>query len=87
VERAPIDVERSISSQDFNVPKYFNMNDSEALSFNKEEPNIEIRDDEEEVELLVNHLRVFKIVFLQAWKIGCKWLYHVKYKGDMHIKL
>lgn len=66
MERAPIDVERSISSQDFNVPKYFKMNDSEALSFNKEEPNIEIRDDEEEVELLVNHLRVFKIVFFTS---------------------
>jgi hypothetical protein len=70
VAKTSIDVEFSNSHQNFNTPEDFDINSSKFLSLREEELNVEIYDDDKEVELLINHLRLSKKVFRQAWKIG-----------------
>ena len=43
------------------------MNDSKFLPLNEEEPNVDICDDEEEIDLLMNRPRMFKTI---TWRIG-----------------
>ena len=87
VGRVPIDVERSTSHKNLNAPEDFDISDLKNLSLNEKESNVKIWDNEEEVELLVNHLRVYKWFFDKLGKLVLGGCIMSNLQGGLHMEL